>query len=76
MQNLTFIVPTFALPYLVNADIEGLTAEELLIIGNWERNNKIAAVIPVGEEYFSHTNDISALLLAGNVMGCDCLINE
>lgn len=66
-------VPSWALGYIVNGDIDGLTDEEIQMINNWLNANDYEIVSPVndGEEYFSNC---PAFGLPGGVVDCDCLV--
>lgn len=77
MYNSLVKIPTFLLPYLINADTEGLTAEEEATVKQWEIDNKVIAVSTANdEEYFSHTNDISNTFGGCDVIDCYCTIDN
>jgi hypothetical protein len=63
-EEYDFIIPEWAIVYLVNNDSSAMSVQEINIIDKWverinlDYNNPIIG-IPEGEPYFWHRNDIT-----------------
>lgn len=71
-------VPSWALCYIVNGDIDGLTDEEIEMINNWLNVNDYEIVSPVegGEEYFSNSPLTEIHLITGEIGICSLLTGQ
>ena len=63
-ETINFICPTFYLPYIFNADMEGLNDEEIERIDMVLNGYNLFEV--VGEPFFSYYNDF-------NNLGSECV---
>jgi hypothetical protein len=69
-EDYEFVIPQWAIVYLINSDNSGLSDQETDQVDRWverinlDYNNPIIGM-PEGEPYFSHYNDITGQ--AGNV---------
>ena len=59
MKTENFICPTYYLPYIFNADMEGLTDDEIERINSVLNGFKLFEV--VDEPFFSYRNDFNSL---------------
>lgn len=67
-------IPAWALNYLVNADAEGLTEEDLRLVREWERKwNAPISISASGEPYFSNC---PAFGLPCDVEDCEVLVQK
>ena len=67
-------IPTWALNYLVNADTEGLTEEDLKLVRAWEISwNGPISISTSGDPYFSSCPEFG---LACDVEDCEVLVRE
>lgn len=66
-------IPEWAMGYLVNGDTDNLTSEDIELIQDFQKANRVLAVSikEDSEPYFSGINDVGGL--AGNVYDCDVL---
>ena len=66
-------IPTWALDYLVNADTEGLTEEDLALVRAWEISwNGPISISTSGDPYFSSCPEFG---LACDVEDCEVLVH-
>lgn len=67
-------IPEWALCYLVNGDLTGLSDEDIKIVQDWERDNHVYDVEPLKEEgSFSWHPEFGK---ACNVVECNVFIYE
>lgn len=66
-----YILPSWALPAIVNGDESGLEEGEGEKIANFIEAEGILSVSPQGEEFFSHTNDLDNM--GSTCYDCDVL---
>ena len=78
-------IPAWAICYLVNGDLTGLTEEEIETVQKWEKDNKVIDVSPkritgkngeegdIAEPYFS---SYPAFGLPTDVYDCDVICME
>lgn len=68
-------IPTYALPYLINGDAEGLNDIDMLNINEWLENSGVKEVIcPTDEEYSPYFTGYPAFGLATEVVDCTCVL--
>ena len=67
-------IPTWALNYLVNADVEGLTEEDLKLVRAWEISwNRPISISASGDPYFSNCPEFG---LPCDVEDCEVLVQR
>lgn len=67
-------IPEWALCYLVNGDLTGLSDEDTKMVQDWEKDNHVYDVEPLGEEgSFSWHPEFGK---ACNVVECNVFIYE
>jgi hypothetical protein len=58
MKTFTCKIPTWALNYLINNDVDGLTPDEIDMIHQWEISFETSFSISIsGNRYFSNSPD-------------------
>jgi hypothetical protein len=67
-------IPIWALNYLINADTDGLSSEDLNLVRNWEMSWGCNISISTSDKtYFSNSPEFG---LPCEVMDCDVLVYE
>ncbi|EJX04065.1 hypothetical protein EVA_07829 [gut metagenome] len=72
-------IPTWSLGYLINSDATGLTDEEINLIDNWYKENKVTDISIVTEregEWFPYFSHYPAFGLPAEVVDCHIMLSQ
>lgn len=76
MKTTTEKIPTYALPYLINGDAEGLNDVEISMIDEWLEKSGITDVVcPTDETYQPYFTGYPAFGLPSEIVDCKCILS-